>query len=320
VAQNFDGFQIFLSRNSSQLLEHVVKTEIADFDKKIEIVSSARIPGVKSVVAVRAKDPLINAAAYCIGKARRMEAVPVNVISEKLDSRERIIFVNWKNDLAAFLQECMKPVNILSVLINDVDTINLVVPDRESEEFENDRQTEERPAIERAWVENALLTGRLLKKKVFLITESDFKKLYSKGKYAADLMKELGVTEEIANLLIENNIYSTHKLSLMTKEDLQSKVEEFDDEDGEFIENLLTRAEEAKKEQIEKYHLKYTGDQRLFCFHSLSAAESYFLVSQDISNLLKLASSSPERVFNILKPYKTMEEVQDLITAAGNTF
>jgi transcription antitermination factor NusA-like protein len=240
------GPQVFVSRTSKDLVRCLAESEIPDFDKKIIINGVARIPGVKTKIAVSSRDPFLDAAAYCIGTGGSIAAA----IAKKLDSlRERVFFVNWTDNQIEFLSKCLFPAQIVDSYTEKVkdeeqvetEILYIVVADHEFEEKrDGSLGLKSRTKID------SQLAGGILNKKIFLISESDYcnikeSKLFFLKK--EDFMEYLSVNEEVATILEDCNFTSINDLKNITPDELIDKVnmEEFDIKLGEEIIQRATK-------------------------------------------------------------------------------
>ena len=123
VSLMLDGTRPVMSAARAELVAALyagVAPEVRNGD--VRIVAVARIPGVRSKVAVAATRDGIDPVAACVGR----EASRVTYIS-KLLGGERIDVVPYHQDLNVFVANCMAPASVTSVQVKD-GRIEVAVP------------------------------------------------------------------------------------------------------------------------------------------------------------------------------------------------
>ena len=117
--------QLFLSRTNDNMVSELFVQEVPEIAQQIvEICSIARLPGIRSKVAVRPKDRRIDAMSACIGiQGKRVQGVQKELQGEKIDILE------WDDDPEQLVKNVLANANITSVNINpDTHTIDVAVP------------------------------------------------------------------------------------------------------------------------------------------------------------------------------------------------
>ena len=96
VRRETRGQQIFLSRAQSKFMEKLFIQEVPEiYDGLIEIKSSARDPGSRAKICVKAIDTSLDPVGACVGmRGSRVQAVVNELQGEKID------IVNWSEDPA----------------------------------------------------------------------------------------------------------------------------------------------------------------------------------------------------------------------------
>jgi N utilization substance protein A len=115
VTVMLDGARPVMSAARAELVAALyagVAPEVRSGD--VRIVAVARIPGVRSKVAVAATRDGIDPVAACVGR----EASRVTYISKMLGA-ERIDVVPYHQDLHIFVANCMAPAAVTSVAVKD---------------------------------------------------------------------------------------------------------------------------------------------------------------------------------------------------------
>ena len=223
------GAQIFLSRTVPEMMIQLFEMEVPEISEGvIEIVSCSRDPGLRSKLAVKAKDKRIDPIGSCIG----MRGARVQAVSNELNG-ERVDIVLWDEDPAQFVINAMSPAEVSSIVVDeDKNTIEVAV---------NEDQLA--LAIGRGG-QNIKLASRLTKWKLNVMStaESDEKQAEEVQKISAKLADQLGVDSEVAGVLIEEGFGSIDELADADAKALES-IEEFD---SSMVEELQERASDAQ--------------------------------------------------------------------------
>ncbi len=116
------GQQIFLSRGHPKFMEKLFIQEVPEiYDGLIEIVSSARDPGSRAKICVKAIDTSLDPVGACVGmRGSRVQAVVNELQGEKID------IVNWSEDPAVVVSNALSPAEVQRVNV-DVDNKKLDV-------------------------------------------------------------------------------------------------------------------------------------------------------------------------------------------------
>ena len=107
------GQQIFLSRAHPKFMEKLFIQEVPEiYDGLIEIKSSARDPGSRAKICVRAVDTSLDPVGACVGmRGSRVQAVVNELQGEKID------IVNWSEDLALVVSNALSPAEVQKVIV-----------------------------------------------------------------------------------------------------------------------------------------------------------------------------------------------------------
>ena len=120
------GQQIYLSRPHPKFMEKLFTLEVPEiYDGLIEIISSARDPGSRAKICVKAKDNSLDPVGACVGmRGSRVQAVVNELQGEKID------IVNWSEDLANVAASALSPAEILRVNVdNNQKKIDVILTD-----------------------------------------------------------------------------------------------------------------------------------------------------------------------------------------------
>lgn len=141
VENNPKGVNVFVSRSHPEFIKRLMENEI-DYIKKgtVEIMAIAREAGDRSKVAVRSHDPNVDPIAAVVGKqGSHIKSVVSHFSPKRLDPKtglmmpveENIDVIEWKSDIAEFINNAIAPAEADMVLFEDesVKRATVVVPD-----------------------------------------------------------------------------------------------------------------------------------------------------------------------------------------------
>jgi N utilization substance protein A len=127
VSKGTKGPQVTVSRTHPGLVRKLFALEVPEIaEGLVEIVSVAREAGHRTKIAVRAKDPAINAKGSCIGElGQRVRAVQSELNDEKID------IVDYSEDLAQFVTQALSPAKASSAFMINAEErqVRVLVPD-----------------------------------------------------------------------------------------------------------------------------------------------------------------------------------------------
>jgi N utilization substance protein A len=127
VSKGTKGPQVTVSRTHPGLVRKLFALEVPEIaEGVVEIVSVAREAGHRTKIAVRAKDPAINAKGACIGElGQRVRAVQAELNDEKID------IVDYSEDLTEFVTQALSPAKASSAYIINAEErqVRVLVPD-----------------------------------------------------------------------------------------------------------------------------------------------------------------------------------------------
>ena len=116
VRREARGQQIFLSRAHHKFMEKLFVQEVPEiYDGLIEIKSSARDPGSRAKICVKAIDTSLDPVGACVGmRGSRVQAVVNELQGEKID------IVNWSEDPALIVSNALSPAEVQRVNVDNV--------------------------------------------------------------------------------------------------------------------------------------------------------------------------------------------------------
>jgi N utilization substance protein A len=223
------GAQIFLSRTVNDMMIQLFEMEVPEISEGvIEIKAGARDPGLRSKLAVKAKDKRIDPIGSCIG----MRGARVQAVSNELNG-ERVDIILWDDDPAQFVINAMAPAEVSSIVVDeDKRSMDIAV--------EEDQLA---LAIGRGG-QNIKLASKLSGWKLNVMSLNDADEMQAKEmqKTGEKLAEKLGVDSEVAGVLIDEGYTTLDDIAEAEAETL-SKIEEFD---SEMVEELQERAQDAQ--------------------------------------------------------------------------
>ncbi len=111
VARNEKGPQIIISRSHPDLIKALLDLEVPEVSEGlVEIKVIAREAGVRTKVAVAAKEEGIDPVGACVGQ----KGVRIQAVTDEL-GRERIDVIEWSSDPIKFLINSLSPAKIVSI-------------------------------------------------------------------------------------------------------------------------------------------------------------------------------------------------------------
>ena len=263
------GAQIFLSRTVNEMLLELFEMEVPEISEGvIEIKAGARDPGLRSKLAVKAKDKRIDPIGSCIG----MRGARVQAVSNELNG-ERVDIILWDEDPAQFVINAMAPAEVSSIVVDE-------------EKGSMDIAVEEDQlalAIGRGG-QNIKLASRLTGWKLNVMSLADADDLNAKElqKTGEKLAETLGIDAEVAGVLIDEGYTNLDEIAEAEAEAL-SEIEEFD---SKLVDNLQERAQDA---QLVKALNDSEAVEILLAVEGVDDALAMALVDADIHTVDSLA-------------------------------
>ena len=229
------GQQIFLSRAHPKFMEKLFIQEVPEiYDGLIEIKSSARDPGSRAKICVKAIDTSLDPVGACVGmRGSRVQAVVNELQGEKID------IVNWSEDISAVVSNALSPAEVLKVNIyEEAKKLDVILTEENLSK-----------AIGRRG-QNVRLATKLIDYEINIMTdkeESQRRQEEFKDR-TENLMKNLEVDETLGQLLVAEG-FSTIDLIKDCKLSDLVKIEGIEDETAK---ELIERAVEFDKKNQEE--------------------------------------------------------------------
>ncbi len=187
------GPRIYLSRTHPEFLKKLLEKEVPEIQEGIvEIKAVARIPGVRSKVAVYSNDDKVDPIGACVGyRKTRIQNVMKELSGEKID------VIQWSKEPKVFVARAMSPAKIIEVIEEEENVYTVVVPDEEYSK-----------AIGKKG-QNVWLASLLTQTRLEVMKETDYKNRLFAKKVAGILIKDLDFIEEEEKERLINSGYTT---------------------------------------------------------------------------------------------------------------
>jgi len=229
------GQQIFLSRAHPKFMEKLFFQEVPEiYDGLIEIKSSARDPGSRAKICVKAIDTSLDPVGACVGmRGSRVQAVVNELQGEKID------IVNWSEDPAIVVSNALSPAEVQRVNVdNDLKKLDVILTEENLSK-----------AIGRRG-QNVRLATKLLNYEINIMTDqedSERRQIEFKEK-TDNFVKNLELDETLGQLLVAEGFSSIDEIK-DSSTDALIKIEGIEEDTAK---ELIERAEEFyKKDQME---------------------------------------------------------------------
>ncbi len=233
------GQQIFLSRAHPKFMEKLFMQEVPEiYDGLIEIKSSARDPGSRAKICVKAIDTSLDPVGACVGmRGSRVQSVVNELQGEKID------IVNWSEDPAIVVSNALSPAEVLRVNVdNNLKKLDIILTEENLSK-----------AIGRRG-QNVRLATKLLNYEINIMTEQeDSERRQTEFKEKTEnFVKNLELDETLGQLLVAEGFSSIDEIKDSSIEVLK-KIEGIEDETAK---ELIERAEEFHKKDQEEISKK----------------------------------------------------------------
>jgi N utilization substance protein A len=232
--------KVVLSRTRPQFVQRLFEQEIPEIaDGVITINAIAREPAHRSKVAVSSTDARVDCVGACVGvRGNRIK----NIIDEL--AGERIDIVRWSNDPETLIRAALQPAEVDQVLLCDMIGRAIVLV----------REDQLSLAIGRKG-QNVRLASKLCGWDIEIMTNEELERQIDRA--VAGFSRIDGMTEELAQRLVEQGYLSYDDLSVIEPDALQ----EMGGLSAEQVEHIVQQAEALAAEaerlaEIEKERKK----------------------------------------------------------------
>tara|TARA_B100000700_G_scaffold315784_1_gene404365 strand:+ start:51 stop:1604 length:1554 start_codon:yes stop_codon:yes gene_type:complete len=227
------GQQIFLSRAHPKFMEKLFVQEVPEiYDGLIEIKSSARDPGSRAKICVKAIDTSLDPVGACVGmRGSRVQAVVNELQGEKID------IVNWSEDPAVLVSNALSPAIVQRVNVdNEYKKLDVILTEENLSK-----------AIGRRG-QNVRLATKLLNYEINILTDqedSERRQIEFKEK-TDNFVKNLELDETLGQLLVAEGF---------------STIDDIKDSATDALVKIEGIEEETAKELIQRANEFYEKDQ-----------------------------------------------------------
>ena len=233
------GQQIFLSRAHPKFMEKLFIQEVPEiYDGLIEIKSSARDPGSRGKICVKAIDTSLDPVGACVGmRGSRVQAVVSELQGEKID------IVSWSDDPAVVVSNALSPAEIQRVNVdNEIKKLDVILTEENLSK-----------AIGRRG-QNVRLATKLLNYEINIMTDQeDTERRQIEFKEKTDnFIKNLELDETLGQLLVAEGFSSIDDIKDSSVEGL-TKIEGIEEETAK---ELIERAKEFHQKDQEEISKK----------------------------------------------------------------
>ena len=120
------GVQAIVSRSNAGFVKKLFSLEVPEIQQGVvEIVNIVREVGYRTKIAIRSKDPNVDALGACVGN----KGVRVNSIVGSLGG-EKIDIIVWSDDPFEYIARSLSPAKVISVEIDEITkSARVIVPD-----------------------------------------------------------------------------------------------------------------------------------------------------------------------------------------------
>ena len=117
------GPQLIVSRTHASLIKRLFELEVPEiFSGAVEIMAVAREPGLRSKVAVAARQEKVDPVGSCVGvRGVRIQNIVNELYGEKID------VIEWSPDLPTFISNALSPAKPISVSLNEEEKVARVI-------------------------------------------------------------------------------------------------------------------------------------------------------------------------------------------------
>ena len=281
------GNQLMLSRIDNNMLGKLMELEIPEiYDKLIEVKAVARDPGSKAKVAVFSRDNTIDATGCCIGvKGSRIRNVSNELNGEKID------IIPWSSDIAQFVINALSPAQISKVILyEDRNTIEVIVSP-ENLSLAIGRQGQ-----------NVKLAAKLVGMSIDVMTEEQESQRRTEefNAITQTFVESLVIEEIMAQLLVANGYTSVEQIA-RTPLPIIAKIEGFDEELAEALQQRATEYIEAEQHRLLGRLDELEFSQELLDYLELDLFSMVRLAENGIKTLRDFNRLNP-RVFRKILP------------------
>lgn len=292
VNDELRGPQLLMSRTRPEMVVELFKIEVPEIgEEAIEIKAAARDAGSRSKIAVKTNDQRMDPVGACVGmRGARVQAVSNDLAGERID------IILWDDSPAQLVINAIAPAEVASIIVDeDRHSMDVAVEEDQLAQAIGRNGQNIRLASE--------LTGWRLN--VMTVVQAQSKQQEESGAVIENFVKELGVDQELAEVLAEEGFTTLEEIAYVPLEEMLA-IDGFDEE---IVEQLRARAKDVlltkalvSEERLEKAEpaddlLNMEGmDKRLA--HELAGrgvVTMEDLAEQSVDDLLEIVGMTEER-------------------------
>ena len=282
VNNEMRGAQLLLSRTCPEMLISLFRKEVPEIGEEIiEIKGAARDPGVRAKIAVKTNDHRIDPVGACVG----MRGTRVQAVTGELGG-ERVDIVLWDDNPAQFVINSLQPAEVVSIIMDeDAHAMDVAV------EADQLAQT-----IGRAG-QNVRLASELTgwRLNVMTIDEANAKQANEARQYVDGFMRDLGVDEDIANILVSEGFTTLEEVAYIPIEEMLAIV----DFDEDIVATLRQRAKDALLTQALVSEEKAEPAEDLLSMEGMTRQLAYALAARGVFSMEDLAEQAIDDIGDI---------------------
>jgi len=306
VRSEIRGPQLFMTRTSPQFLVELFKIEVPEVGQGlIDILGSARDPGLRAKIAVRSNDSRIDAVGACVG----MRGSRVQAVSNEL-AGERVDIILWDDNSAQFVINAMSPAEVVSIVVDeDKHSMDVAVEEDKLSQAIGRGGQNIRLASELSGWELNVMTAQDAEEK----SESEMKSLI------ALFSKQLDVDEEVSLILVQEGFSTIEEVAYVPAAELV-EIEEFDEGIVDELRSrardvLLTQAivQEEKIDEVEPA-------EDLLSLDGMEKSLAYLLASKGVVTREDLAELATDDLLEINEEIGAEEAAALIMKARAHWF
>jgi len=307
VRSDVRGTQLLLSRTCPEMLIELFRLEVPEIaEQLIEVKSAARDPGIRAKIAVKTNDGRIDPIGACVG----MRGSRVQAVSSELEG-ERVDIILWDDNPAQLAINAMAPAEVASIVVDeDSHTIDVAVEeDQLSQAIGKNGQNVRLASILTGWNINIMTKA-----------EAQAKHSDESKKWVSLFVDELGVEEDLADILVEQGFTSIEEVAYVPAEELLA-IEGFDEE---VVEALRSRAKDVllTKAIATEEHLSSHEEpaEDLLALKGMTKALAKELASHGIITREDLAEQAVADLLDITEKLDAATAAELIMTARAHWF
>jgi N utilization substance protein A len=123
VNKDQKGPQLIVSRSHANLIRRLFEIEVPEiYSGAVEIMAIAREPGLRSKVAVAARQEKVDPVGSCVGvRGVRIQNIVNELYGEKID------VIEWSPDTATFISNALSPAKPTNVALSEAENVATVI-------------------------------------------------------------------------------------------------------------------------------------------------------------------------------------------------